>query len=282
MARKPYVVIDAEILSSSIWSEDSDTRLVWFTLLILCDTEGYVGAAVPGIARAAGVPLDATIAALEKFQQPDPHSRTQTEEGRRIRVVERGFQVLNFQEHLDRMSAERAKARDRVRKHRERKRQRLDGNVTVHPGSRDVGSREKGEETNGTTDNGLSSTVVEPATKARLASLFDLYKRMLGKTPGYLLDRKRKAKLEARISEGRTDEDFELAFRGCATSDFHREGDHTDLELICRDAPHFDRFMAMGRNVGKPVLSEKTRRSRDAIQSYVLRAKAMEEADDKS
>lgn len=137
MARKPFVVIDAEILSSSVWSEAPHVKLVWLTLLILCDTEGYVGAAVPGIARAAGVTVDQARDALRLFMLPDPDSRTQAHDGKRLEPAERGFRILNFREHLDRLSAERTKARDRVRKFRERKRQQADGNVTVPAGNRE-------------------------------------------------------------------------------------------------------------------------------------------------
>lgn len=156
LARKPFVVLDAEILSSSVWSEAASVRLVWITLLILCDTEGYVGASVPGIASAAGVGLQDAEDALQRLQQPDPYSRTKTNEGRRLAVTERGWQVLNFIEHLDRLSSERTKARDRMRRHRERKakpkRKRnrgvtnMDGYVTIHAGNRDqgVGNKEKG------------------------------------------------------------------------------------------------------------------------------------------
>lgn len=148
MAKKPFVVLDAEILSSSVWSEAAHVRLVWITLLILCDTEGYVGAAVPGIATAAGVSLELAEEAIERLQQPDRHSRTQTNEGRRLEKVERGWRVLNFLDHLDRLSSERKKARDRVWRHRQRKRQET--TVTLQSpqgvGSRDqgIGNREQG------------------------------------------------------------------------------------------------------------------------------------------
>jgi hypothetical protein len=146
LARKPFVVIDAEILSSSVWSEAAHVKLVWLTLLILCDTEGYVGAAIPGIAHAAGVSLDQAREALALFMEPDPDSRTQKDEGRRLEVADRGFKILNFVEHLDRLSADRKRTRDRVRKFRERKRQMADGNVTVLPGNREqgIGTREEG------------------------------------------------------------------------------------------------------------------------------------------
>lgn len=149
MARKPFVVIDAEILSSSVWSEAAHVKLVWLTLLILCDTDGYVGAAVPGIARAAGVTVDETREALDLFMLPDPDSRTRANEGRRIELADRGFRILNFSEHLDRLSAERRKTRDRVRKHRAKKRALADGNVTFLPGKREkgTGNREKTEGT---------------------------------------------------------------------------------------------------------------------------------------
>jgi hypothetical protein len=116
-------------------------------MLILCDTEGYVGAAVPGIARAAGVSLDQAREAIERFQQPDPDSRTKTDEGRRVEPAERGWRILNFREHLDRLSAERAKSRDRVRRFRAKKRRVTPGNVTVTVGSREqgIGNRDKTE-----------------------------------------------------------------------------------------------------------------------------------------
>lgn len=121
MARKPFVVLDAEILSSSVWSEAPHVRLVWITLLVLCDTDGYVGAALPGIARAAGISIEETQDAIDRLMAPDPYSRTQKDEGRRLIVADRGYQILNFIEHVDRLSAERKKSRDRVRRHRERR-----------------------------------------------------------------------------------------------------------------------------------------------------------------
>jgi hypothetical protein len=156
LARKPYVIIDAEILSSSIWSAEAHVRLIWITLLILCDTDGYVGASVPGIARAAGVSLEQAEEAMALLQEPDPHSRTKDHEGRRLSQDERGWRILNFREHLDRLSVERAKSRERVRQHRIRKRELgvTETSVCVTEtlqyaqgiGSRDVGSRDVGKE----------------------------------------------------------------------------------------------------------------------------------------
>lgn len=145
MARKPFVVLDAEILSSSVWAEAAHIKLVWITLLILCDTEGYVGASVPGVASAAGVTVEQAHEALERFQQPDPYSRTKAGEGRRLEPADRGWRVLNFLDHIDRLSAEKRKARERVRRWRERNPPKRDvtletpGNVTVRTGTSEQG-----------------------------------------------------------------------------------------------------------------------------------------------
>jgi len=142
LAKKPFVVIDAEILSSSVWQEELHVKVVWLTLLILCDTEGYVGAALPGIASAAGVTLAQAEEALQKLQAPDPYSRTQENDGRRLEVAERGWRVLNFKAHIDRLSREREKARARLRQWRKRRKEKRegsasdrDGNVSVTPGN---------------------------------------------------------------------------------------------------------------------------------------------------
>jgi hypothetical protein len=152
--RKPFVIIDAEILNSSIWMESPATKLVWFTLLILCDTEGYVGASVPGLAHQAGVSLEDCRAAVDTLLSPDPHSRTKEHEGRRIEVADRGWRIINFQSVLDRMASDRTKNRDRVRRHRERNAMKRD----VTPGNGDVptGRREQGEGNREEGSNGIS------------------------------------------------------------------------------------------------------------------------------
>lgn len=52
-------------------------------------------------------------------------------------------------------------------------------------------------------------------------------------------------RLVQRLTEGYTVEELCEAVDGCAASQFHREGHHTDLTLICRSAAHVDRFRAL-------------------------------------
>jgi hypothetical protein len=80
---------------------------------------------------------------------------------------------------------------------------------------------------------------------ARVRRLYELYKEIHGKNGRFVLSPSRRKGIVGRIKEGRTDEEFARAFRGVLRSGFHVDGGHTDLELVCRDAPHFDRFLAM-------------------------------------
>jgi hypothetical protein len=64
------------IVTSSIWAEDADTRVIWVTMLALADFEGIVEASAPGLAQTAGISLERTQYALKKFMEPDEHSRS--------------------------------------------------------------------------------------------------------------------------------------------------------------------------------------------------------------
>jgi len=91
-----YTKLFSSIVTSSIWQEDNATRIVWITMLATADAWGVVEGAVPGLAHIARVELDECQRALFKLQQPDPYSRTQDFEGRRIEVVEGGWRILNY------------------------------------------------------------------------------------------------------------------------------------------------------------------------------------------
>jgi len=91
-----FVKLFADLMDSSLWSESSDTRIVWITLLMMADETGLVRSTAPGITKRAGVNLAHTRAALEKFEAPDPESRTLVLEGRRIERVDGGYQIVNY------------------------------------------------------------------------------------------------------------------------------------------------------------------------------------------
>ncbi len=97
----PYTKLDHNILYSSIWAEDMETKLVWITILLLTDQNGFVSATTPGIAMASGVPLAATRKAIQILESPDPESKNPKNNGRRIKRIEGGYTVLNFDDYRD-------------------------------------------------------------------------------------------------------------------------------------------------------------------------------------
>lgn len=115
-----YTKLAASILHSSIWSEDDRTRIVWITLLAMANQHGEVLASIPGVARAAGVPLEDAKRALDRFLAPDPYSRTPDKEGRRIEAIDGGWVLVNHAKYRAAFSRDdqKAKTAERVARHR--------------------------------------------------------------------------------------------------------------------------------------------------------------------
>ncbi len=112
----PFVKLDTGILDSSLWSEPAQTCKCWVTLLAMMDATGLVRSTAPGIAKRAHLTLKQTTTALETFESPDKHSRSLNDEGRRIKRVDGGYQVINSEKYrkFDYTAAE------RMKRHRER------------------------------------------------------------------------------------------------------------------------------------------------------------------
>lgn len=109
---KTFVKLMDSILTSSIWSEDDKTRILWITLLALADIDGYVGASVDGLAHTARMTIKECERSLKKLMSPDPYSRSETEDGRRILEAERGWRIVNFDYFL---GAQSVRAREEKR-----------------------------------------------------------------------------------------------------------------------------------------------------------------------
>ena len=119
-----YTKLFASILGSTIWREDPATKVVWITLLALADRDGIAEASIPGLASFAKVSIGKAEAAVKKFLSPDPHSRSTEHEGRRIEAVDGGWRILNHNKYRCKMSKEDIRERDRLRKQRQRDRQK--------------------------------------------------------------------------------------------------------------------------------------------------------------
>jgi hypothetical protein len=122
-----YTKLFSSIITSTIWSEDDRTRIVWITMLALADKNGEVQGSIPGLARLADVPVEDCEKAVAKFLSPDPYSRTKDDEGRRIEEIDGGWHLLNHGKYRDMASRDEQKEADRIRKARYRDRLKRNG-----------------------------------------------------------------------------------------------------------------------------------------------------------
>lgn len=105
-----YTKLFESIVTSTIWQEDLATKVVWITMLALKNGRHEVEASVPGLAHVAGVSLQDCEAALKRFESPDPYSRNQEHEGRRIQKVSGGWLILNGAKYQMMLNEEERKA----------------------------------------------------------------------------------------------------------------------------------------------------------------------------
>lgn len=105
-----YTKLFGEIIHSTIWLEPLPHKVVFVTMLAMCDDRGEVRASTPGLARAAGVTREECEMALKSFMEPDKDSRSQEYEGRRIKEVDGGWKMLNHEKYRQLRSIEERRA----------------------------------------------------------------------------------------------------------------------------------------------------------------------------
>lgn len=112
------------LIHSTVWREEMHVKVVWITMLAMADKNGHVLASMPGLADAARVSMEQCEEALGRLAAPDKHSRTKTNQGRRISEIDGGWAILNYAKyraHRD-TEARREQVREAVSRYRERKR----------------------------------------------------------------------------------------------------------------------------------------------------------------
>jgi hypothetical protein len=110
MTTDTFAMLAGSILTSSIWSEDDKTRIVWITLLALKDKDGWCATSLPGLAALARVAIEDTEKAIAKLEAPDKHSQTPTDDGRRIVRMDGGWFIINHAKFRDIERAEKRRA----------------------------------------------------------------------------------------------------------------------------------------------------------------------------
>jgi hypothetical protein len=141
----PFVKMDCGILDSTLWVDLPACRVFETALLMAEPRElheptpqlavrtldltgwsvpagwyGFVAAAGVGILRRAIVNEEEGLAALERLGAPEPSSRSDAHDGRRLVRVSGGYIVLNFQVYRDKDHT----STERSRRFRERERKK--------------------------------------------------------------------------------------------------------------------------------------------------------------
>ena len=94
-----YTKLFSTIVTSSIWSADDKTRLMWITMLAVSDARGHVDGSIPGMAAIARMSISDAERAIKALLSPDPYSRTKDNDGRRIEEEEGGWRILNYEKY---------------------------------------------------------------------------------------------------------------------------------------------------------------------------------------
>ncbi len=101
-----YTKLFSSIIASTVWRLDDKTRIVWITMLAMADKDGMIEGSVPGLADMARVSIEECEEALVILENPDKHSRSKEDEGRRIRTVEGGWWLVNHAKYRAKMMSE--------------------------------------------------------------------------------------------------------------------------------------------------------------------------------
>lgn len=236
-----FVKIDRGILDSSLWLEDPVTRLTFITMIAMAEhRDGRVASTAPGIARRANLPLDGVRRALEILETRDPDSKSEMDEGRRIRRVDGGYAIVNFLRYhrFDETNAQ------RQRRFRENH-----GVTHVTPDNANNTKKEMKKKKEKETTETETNTPLPPTGGDRVVEIFDHWRDVMAH-PSARLDPKRHKVIKAALGLGYTTEQLKRAVDGYRASPWHRGGNdrgatYDALGLILRDAEHVDRGLSL-------------------------------------
>jgi len=94
-----YTKLWSTIVTSSIWSEDDKTRIMWITMLATAEATGYVPGSIPGMAALARMSVEDADRAIQRLLQPDPYSRTADCNGARLTLADGGWKIVNYMKY---------------------------------------------------------------------------------------------------------------------------------------------------------------------------------------
>jgi len=113
------------IITSSIWSEDDKTRIMWITFLASTDADGYVTGSIPGMAAIARMSLKDAQESIDALCAPDPHSRSKEYDGRRLIETDGGWLIVNYAKYRQKRDPEKRREQNRKAQERFRSKQKV-------------------------------------------------------------------------------------------------------------------------------------------------------------
>lgn len=236
-------------------------------LLILCEPDGTIDMTIDAISRRTTIPIEILKTGIETLEKPDEESRTPDEDGRRIMKLhdERswGWRIVNYTKYRSFKTPEekREYMREYMREYRKKSKsgKGMSGKLGHADADADAEEIKTSVDLQSTVlpDNPLDSTRLPiptakplngtPTVADQVATVFDHWRETM-KSPHSKISEKRAKAIKARLKDGYTVDQLKQAVFGCSVTPHNmglndRDTKYNDIELICRDAGHVDRFI---------------------------------------
>ena len=127
-----FTKLFSTIIHSTIWREDMHVKVLWITMLAMADRNGRIWASLPGLADAAKITIEQCKDAIHRLSSPDEYSRTKEHEGRRIKEIDGGWEILNYMKYREMRDSD--ERRIQVRRATKRWRSKKADQITVSHG----------------------------------------------------------------------------------------------------------------------------------------------------
>jgi len=143
-----FTKLDERILQSSIMAEDATTFKVWITLLAACERNGIAYVSPVYLSSVCHIPLNRITASLERLESPDKNSRSLADEGRRIKRVDGGYEIINYLAYREASLRDAEAERKRLYREERRKcpdsvRECPDASASASASASDISSKNK-------------------------------------------------------------------------------------------------------------------------------------------
>jgi hypothetical protein len=96
-----FTKLDENIAMSSIMSEDDSVFKIWILILALTKQDGIAPISITVLSKLTGKAMPEIERCVNILCSPDPNSRTMDNEGRRIKMVNGGIFVINYEKYRE-------------------------------------------------------------------------------------------------------------------------------------------------------------------------------------